>query len=202
MFMEEIDWKTAFAVLAILASLFSQVFYIRGVLRKETKPHSYTWLIWTITLGVAAAGLLEGGANALVAAGLSLGALGVFIIFLLSFKYGTKNITRSDTVLLLSSFAAIYVWLQLDQPILAVLMVSLIDGVGYIPTYRKSWNEPWSEDIPAWATITLSYAFSVLALDAYNLLTVPYLATIMTANIILLILLWYRRKRIQKPNIQ
>ena len=197
--LDAIDWKSVYAVVALLIGLFSQVFYIRGVLRGETKPHSYTWLIWTITLGIAAVGLLEGGANVLVASSLIIGAAGVFITFLLSFKYGTKNITLNDSVLLIASFIAIFIYLQLDQPVLAVLMVSAIDGIGYIPTYRKSWSEPWSENIPAWILITLSYVFSVLALDAYNVLTLPYLATITLANLILIILLLIRRQNIPRP---
>jgi hypothetical protein len=197
--LESLDWKSACAVAALLIGLSSQAFYIRGVLRGETKPHSYTWLIWTITLGVAAAGLLDGGANVLVASSLIVGAVSVFCTFLLSFKYGTKNITRGDTVLLIASLIAIFIYLQLDQPVLAVLMVSAIDGIGYVPTYRKSWSEPWSENIPAWMLITLSYIFSVLALDSYNILTLPYLTTIMTANILLIILLFVRRRKIPKP---
>lgn len=198
--LEGIDWRNVSAIVAIVLSLLSQVYYVRGVLHGETKPHTYTWLIWTITLGTAAAGLLSGGANILTASGLIVGAVGVLLIFFLSFKYGTRNITNNDSLLLIAALAAVVVWWQLDQPILAVLMVSVIDAIGYIPTYRKSWSEPWSEDMPAWILVTLSYVFSVLSLDSYNLLTIPYLATITLANIILMILLLIRRQKIPKPS--
>src|SRR5262245_28245295 len=103
--------------------------------RGKTKPHAYTWLIWTITLGTAMAGLFRGHGGC-VALPIGSGTFLVFVTFLLSFKYGTKNITRSDAVTLIAALGAVVVWWQLKNPLAAVLMVSLIDVIGYIPSVR------------------------------------------------------------------
>ena len=48
---------------------------------------------------------------------LVIGTIFVFIVFLFSLKYGTKNITKSDTAVLITAFLAVLVWWQLHQPL-------------------------------------------------------------------------------------
>lgn len=194
---ESIDWKLVAALLG-LASNVAFVPYLRDIFKRRTEPHAYTWLIWCITQGTATAGLWYGGGG-WGGLGLMLGTVLVFLVFLLSFKYGTKNITRSDTLVLVAAIAAVLVWWQLHQPLLAVLMVSAIDALGYIPTLRKSFSEPWSETMSSWIIFSVGNFVSLFGLGAYNLLTVTYLMTIMSANIILIILLVLRRRVIPKP---
>lgn len=66
---------------------------------------------------------------------LTVGTICVFMVMLLSLKYGTRNITRSDTIILILALAAVFVWVQLDNPLLAVIMVTLIDLAGYVPSW-------------------------------------------------------------------
>lgn len=118
-------------------------------------------------------------------------------VFLLSLWYGSRNITRSDFVILLLSFGAIYVWLGLDSPVLAVMLATGIDLLGYVPTYRKSFVEAWSEDLLTWIGFALAPAFALLALEAYNLLTATYATAVLIANIALVALLLIRRRATQ-----
>ena len=97
----DINIKIIFSIIASLLVIFGgYVFYLKDIFSRKTKPHIYTWLIWTITQGVALLGLLygKGGWGALA---LSISTILVFIIFLISFKYGTKNITKFDTIILI-----------------------------------------------------------------------------------------------------
>lgn len=186
------------AALIGLLSIGAFIPYIWDTVKGRTEPHVYTWIIWLITQGTAVAGILHGGGG-FGAAGLTVGLALVAFTLLLSFKYGTRNITRSDTVILIAALAAVLVWWQLDQPVLAVLMVCVIDALGYIPTYRKSFEEPWSETASSWGIFAIGNVASILGLEAYNLLTVPYLATIGIANVALTTLLLIRRRTVPKP---
>lgn len=188
-------------ILGIIAAAFtvSAFFpYLSSVLKKRTKPHAYSWLIWMITVGTAAFATWHGGGG-FGALSLAAGALFSLFIFVLSFRYGTKNITKGDTATLLAALLAIVIWWQLENPLLAVFMVSAIDGAGYLPTYRKSWHEPWSEDLRAWVLGILSNIFALFALTEYNLLTATYLAVLLSANILLVSLCMFRRRALRKP---
>jgi hypothetical protein len=191
------DVKTLFALVGLLSNMAFLPYFI-DLFKKRTKPHIYTWFIWLITQGTATLAALEGGAG-LGVLGLAVGMVFVTAVFVLSFWYGTKNITRSDTVALIAALAAIIVWWWLQEPVLAVLLVALIDGLGYIPTFRKSFSAPWSETALSWGIFAVGNVASLLALEAYSLLTVPYLAMIAVANTSLALFLLARRKRVPKP---
>jgi len=110
----------------------------------------------------------------------------------------TKNITKSDKIILALALLAIIVWWQLESPLLALFMVSAIDGVGYIPTIRKSFVDPWSETISFWAMMALVDLLAIASNDQYNLLTTTYITTIFVANIVIVSVCFFRRQIIQK----
>lgn len=192
------ELKTIFAFISILIALGVFINYVRSVLKRETKPHAYTWLIWGITQATAVTGIWYGGGG-LGAIPLGISTICVFLVFLLALQYGTRNINQSDTFVLMVALLAIVVWWQLDNPVLAILMVSTIDVIGYIPSWRKSITEPWSETLLSWSISPIGHAFALLALAEYNFFTLTYPLSLMAANLILVgICLVYRRK-VPKP---
>ena len=77
-----IEIKLIFAVMACLVAVVGGYApYIRDIFLKKTKPHAYTWLIWAVTQGTAAAGSQygQGGWGTIF---LVIGAGFIFFIFL------------------------------------------------------------------------------------------------------------------------
>lgn len=192
--------KIIFTIIATVIGVAAFLPYLRDTLSLKTKPHAYTWLIWALTQGTAVVGIWYGGGG-WGGLNLTVGTIFVVGVFLFSLKYGTKNITKGDKIILVAALAAILVWWQLDKPLLAVLMVSAVDVIGYIPSFRKSYQEPWSETLISWAAFAVSNIFALLALNEYNLLTTTYLVAITVANISLFLLCFFRRPFVQKPKL-
>lgn len=189
--------KLILSILAGLVAIISFAPYFLDIIHKKTKPHAYTWLIWTITQGTALTGLWLGvGGWGFIS--LFIGTGLIFIIFLLSLKYGTRNITKGDTITLIAALIAILIWWQLHNPFLAVLMVSIIDFLGYIPSFRKTFKNPWTETPIFWMLSPLSYIITILALDKYNFLTLAYLITVTIADTTLLAICLLRRKSVKR----
>jgi hypothetical protein len=132
-------------------------------------------------------------------ASLIVGSILVCVVLLFSLKYGTKNITRYDTIVLILAFLAIFVWWQLKQPLISIIMVSMIDSLGYIPTLRKSYMEPWDETLLTWFLFSVSNILAILALNQYNLMTMLYISAITFMNIVLISFCLIRRKVVAKP---
>lgn len=194
------DQKTIFAIIAALISVGVFINYVRSTLQKKTKPHTYTWLVWFITQATAVAGIWygDGGWGAIA---LTISTIFVGAVFLLSLRYGTRNITKSDTVVLIFALLAILVWWQLDNPLLAILMVSTIDVIGYIPSWRKSIVDPWSETLLSWSISPIGHFFAILAFTQYNFFTLTYPLSLMTANLILVVICLMYRRKVAKPRI-
>lgn len=191
------DIKILFAILASIVGIMAFLPYLRDIFACKTKPHAYTWLIWIITQGTAIVGMIYGGAT-WGALSLIIGLIFIVSIFLSSLKYGTKDITKSDTIILIFALLAILVWWQLDQPILSVIMISIIDMCGFFPTLRKTYKDPWSETLFSWELFTISNFLAMLAMNEYNFLTLFYLLVINVANILLFVVAIIRRKTIKK----
>lgn len=194
------DIKIFFAIAAVIVLIIGYYPYFKDIFRKTTKPHAYTWLIWAITQGTATVAAFYGGANWGVMS-LAGGTLLVVFVFLLSFKYGTRNITRSDTGILLLALSAILVWWLTKNPLLSVIMVTVIDGLGYIPTLRKSWVEPWSETLSFWFAMAIVSVLTILSLGEINWLTAPYLTVLAILNVLVLVVCVLRRKSVPNPTL-
>lgn len=181
------DFKIAFSILSACIGLAVFYPYIRDIIQGTTRPHLYTWLIWLITQGIATAGALLGGGG-FGAYNLLIGTIIVFFVCLLSLRYGSKNITASDTIVLLSALGALIAWWQLNNPALALAVAIIIDTLGYFPTYRKTYYEPSSETLSTWVGFVIATLCALLALSEYNFLTSGYLIATLCTNTIIVIL--------------
>jgi hypothetical protein len=192
--------KLFFAVAAALVVTIGYLPYFKDLFAKKTTPHIYTWFIWILTQGTAVTAIIYGGGK-LGGLGLICGLFLMGAVFFLSFKYGTKNITFSDTVLLILALSAIVIWWLLDNPLLSVILVSLIDGLAFVPTFRKTYAEPYSETLSFWILMASSDALAMFANTEYNLLTMTYLSTLVAANLTVFIMMIIRRKQVTRKNV-
>ncbi|MDF2379621.1 MAG: hypothetical protein P1V18_05410 [Candidatus Gracilibacteria bacterium] len=190
--------KIIFAILSLIIGLIGFFPYLRSVFKKESQPHTFTWLIWTITQGTATAGMWIGGAGITGAISLSLGTACVLTVFLLSLREGDKNITRSDIIVLTIALSAIGIWWFLKHPLLALIMVTTIDIAAYIPTFRKSYSSPWKENAFSWTLFAFANIFSIFAIEHYNTLTLFYISAVSISDTLFIIFLLIRRKQISK----
>lgn len=195
-----LDFKLIVSLVAVALTAYGYLPYFRDIFRNKTKPHLYTWLVWTITQGTATAVIWNGGGNYAVFS-LGVGTILVGLVFLFALKYGTRNITRSDTVVLIAALLAIVVWWKLESPLLAVVMISIIDGLGFVPTFRKSFEEPWSETLSFWIIMALINALVIVSIEVYGLVTIIYPVTLLIANMGVWGICFFRRKLIPIPTI-
>lgn len=181
---------------ALGASFFAIVFfvpYIIDTFRGKTQPQMYSWLIWTILQTVGAAAMFKGGAGygslALLA-----GALMCLSIFLLSFKYGSKNVKRFDIYCFLGALVAVVIYFFISNPLYSVMLAASIDFIGYLPTFRKVFSEPYTETLITYVLSAIVNLLALLALQHYSLTTTFYAVLLFVANISLSIFIIERRR--------
>jgi len=191
------DFKFFISILASLLVVFGYVPYFRDIFTRKTKPHLFTWIIWLISQSTATVGLLYGGGK-FGSFSLIVGTITVAIVFLLSFKYGTKDITKSDKIVLVLALLGIGIWWQMKNPYIAVLLACVIDGVGCFPTLRKSFKNPWDETILFWGLMAVTNLLAIISNAQYNFLTVGYLATIFVANTGVALVCIFRRRAVPR----
>jgi hypothetical protein len=190
-------YSEAFGVLAVALGLINYATYLRAMLAGQTKPHFFTWLVWLATGAIATLAQISGGAGAGAWGNISM-VLYFIIVLALCPKYGYLKATRSDWVCLLLALAAIPVWLATDNALYAVIIATLIDALGFIPTIRKTWALPYSESLTSYAWGAGRLTASLLALEQFTLVTALFSGCFLLLNLSFIALTLWRRHMLKK----
>ncbi len=187
--------KAVISVVSIILILIGYAPYIRDIFKGKTRPHVFSWFIWGLTTSIAYA--LQVSAGAGVGAWTTLVVVLMLItVFFLGLKNGDKNIKKIDIFFLVASLITIPIWLIVKQPILSIILLALIEMLGFMPTIRKAWNNPYSETLSLYTITTFRHGLTIFALEKINIITVLYPATWVLANGIFAVILIFRRKKI------
>lgn len=184
--------KDLLGYISLLFTVATYVPYMWSTHKGNTKPHVFSWAIWALVMAIAAAGQYAdaGGPGYWATAG---SAAFCFLIALQSLKYGEKNITRFDTVLFVGALAAIPIWHATSAPLSAIIIVSLIDAVAYLPTFRKAYFRPREEMPVSYFISNLKHIIAFFALTNYTLTTILYPAVLIFMNFVLIAMIYLQR---------
>ncbi len=187
--------KEILGATATVIAFCSYIPYFRNIFRGLTKPHAFSWLIWSILTGIGfAAQVYDDGGPGAWATGFTAGMC--FVVFLVALKSGEKDITNSDWLCLSGAFIAIGLWAVTSNPLTSVILITLIDALGFIPTFRKSFHKPHQETALTYGLSALKFMFAIPALSNITLVTTLYPASLIVMNGLFVMMLLIRRKQI------
>jgi hypothetical protein len=188
------QYKPVLGVIALIVAFVSYVPYIRNIFAGKTKPHAFSWLVWGILNGIAFAGQLhdKGGAGAW---SVGLTAAVMFFIFSVSLKRGEKDIRPFDWFCLISALLSLIPWLLTNDPLASVILITVIDAFGFLPTVRKSYRKPHQETLVTFTLSIVKYSLVVIALQKYTVVTVLFPLSLVIMNALFVGMLVIRRKQ-------
>jgi hypothetical protein len=187
------DYKIVLAVLATVLTVVAFVPYLRSIQRGHTRPHVFSWIIWGINTGIAFLAVLaeRGGAGAWPI-GFSC-VVTLFVAALAYIKRADVSITRADWLFFIAALAAIPVWWMADDPLWAVVLITVIELLGFGPTFRKCWHQPHSESMTFLAILIARNVLIVAALERHLLTTLLFpVAMAAACGLLITIMLWRR----------
>lgn len=182
----------------ILAFISFFVYYV-SIFRKKTIPNQTTWLILTVVGILIAASYYSVGARDTIWVPVAY-ILGPLITFILSLKYGVKSWSLFDKTCLILSAVSILVWLLSGNPLFTLLINIFIDFLGILPTVRKTYMDPISEDLLTWILVTIESILNLLAISEWNfsIYIYPIYMLFFNSLIMLLILLPLFKSRFKR----
>jgi hypothetical protein len=186
------ETKDILGALAAILGVIGFIPYCWSIYQRKTKPHVFSWIPWFITTAVAFVGqIVEHGGAGTWATGTS--AFFSFVIMLVSFFLGEKNITRSDWISFILSLATIPLWIATKEPLYSVVLATLINQLACFPTLRKSWHKPDEENGSMYVLLTVRSALSLMALE--NLVIVTFLFPLfqLLSNTVIFVTIFGRR---------
>ena len=166
--------KELLGTLAVVISIVAFIPYIKSIIAGNTRPHLFSWIIWgIITSIIFFAQISEGGGSGAWATGVS--AIFTLLIAFLAYRYKSDvSITKTDWCFFITALCTIPLWLFLHNPLLSVVILLMIDCLGFIPTLTKTYRKPYQEHLLIFYLGILGDITSMLALQSYSLTTILF----------------------------
>jgi hypothetical protein len=166
--------KVTLAIIATILAIIGNSSYLRDVLRGKVRPHPYTWFIWSIvSMTTFFGGLAKGAGIGALPTGVAEAFTIVIFLFSLKYVFAGKAgpIRKIDNYFLVIALLGLIPWALTKDPTISVVIVVLIDIVAFIPTLRKTWRQPETEQPRLYEMNVARHILTLFSLNAYNIAT-------------------------------
>lgn len=188
------SWLTPeiFGWISLVFATAGYIPYFYSIWLGRTRPHGFSWFIWGLLTAIAYFAQAQNGAGAgSWATGVT--ACVCLLVSIISLFKGEKQITLSDWLTFIAALAAIPLWYVTENAFYAVLLITLIDVLGFWPTFRKSWHRPHEEHPLTYFLSAVKFMLAMLALESFSWTTALYPASLVIMNGLFVIMVLYRR---------
>jgi hypothetical protein len=193
-------YKEILSAIAIVLTLMAFYPYLRGIIQRTIKPHVFSWVIWgSTTFVVFLAQLQAGGGIGAWPIGVS-GAITGLIAVLAYVKRADVGITGTDWLFFVAAVSSLPLWYITSNPTWAVVVLTVVDLLGFWPTVRKAYVAPRTESLAFFGLFAARNVIVVVALESYSVATVLFPAAIAAACVFLMLLILYRRREVAANN--
>ena len=191
--------KIGASAIAVGISLVAYVPYLIDMFKGKNKPHLYNWISIVLITAIVAYIQLIGGAG--VGALPTMIGVGVdSVVLFYCFRFGTKDIVFMDKVCLAITLVGVVFYIVLNHdPVLSLIILTAAEIISFVPTFRKTRNDPYSESLPSYYLIMLKLCLILVALQNYNLLTVSYSVSWLLVFVVFLASVYRWQRHARKP---
>jgi uncharacterized membrane protein YhfC len=188
-------YRGILGIAATVIALISYIPYFRDIVARKTRPHAFTWLIWGTLTAIAFVGQIvgHGGPGAWVT---GFTALVCLVIAGIAAFDGERNITRLDWLALAGAGAALIAWFLTHSPLLSVILITVIDEIGFVPTLRKSYYRPHEETMSTFVMSGFKWVLGLVALERFTVTTALFPLSIVLASWLFVVMLLIRRRQL------
>ena len=155
---------TAFAIAGAVINFAGGLSYVRAIVRGEATPNRVTWLLWALVPLIAGLAQLRSGVGISTLVVMSVG-LSPACVVLASFVVhkGSWRLGPFDYVCGACALAALALWAVTGDPVTAIVLSILGDAAAALPTLRKAWLAPATEDRPAYLLALIGMILGLLS---------------------------------------
>lgn len=184
--------KFIFGIFGIILGFIGYYPYFRDIYRWKTKPHAFSWVIWWVltAIGFAIQVYEKWWLWAWV---LGTTSIICFIVAWIGFYQKQVKYKSMDWVVLFVAFLSIIPWYFTKNPMFSVIIITFIDFLGFLPTYRKIYFHPESETLSAWYMMDVKILLWILALDIFTFNSIFYPVVVFFLNVFAIILIHIKK---------
>ncbi len=183
-----LDPRVLIAIVASILAFVGNISYLKDVFKGRVKPHPYTWFIWSIVSMTTFFGGLAKGAGI---GALPTGVAEAFTIIIFFFSLrdllrgNTEHIRTIDHYFLAIALLGLIPWALTKDPTISVIVVVLIDLVAFMPTLRKTWRHPETEQPVLYTMNVARHILTLFSLQTYNIATTIHSIAMICTNTVM-----------------
>jgi len=188
-----------FIYVAAALNLAGAATYIIATLKGQTRPNRVSWFMWALAPMVATAAMLvQGvGVGALTTFMSGFGPLLIFIASFINSKSYWK-LSSFDLVCGALSLLGLILWAITRTSNIALLFSILADGLAVLPTLRKAYLEPESENYTAFILSGIASLITLLTINTWTLEYYAFPLYLLTACASITVVGLYRSYKLKK----
>ena len=156
------------ALLSAVVTLAGYVPYVRLILMDATvKPNRASWFVWWVidcSMAFVTFSAHEWSAFALFGCF----SIGTTTVLALSLKKGEGQFSRSDMFYVLLALVGIILWRTSDNIDVSIVANMFAATMGTLPTIKKSYHDPESEDQLTWMLFWVGGLLNTLAITNWT----------------------------------
>jgi len=157
-------YQPILVAVATALAILSYVPYIRSILKGKTRPSRATFGIWALISVVEVGSYTASGARSTLLLPLVY-AIGGIAVFCLSLTRGVGGTQKVDLFCLAGALLGVICWVLTKNPHVALYLSMLASGFGFVPTIKKAYFQPETEDALAWSLSGVAAVLNVLAIS-------------------------------------
>jgi hypothetical protein len=162
-----VDLHSVIGVAAGIIALLGFVPYALSVVRGTTQPSIASWVIWTALGTVTSASYFAAGSVSSWWVTCSY-AIGPCVILFLSLRAGRFTWDTLDSLYILCAVLGLVWWWISGVATTAQAVSVFVDLLGAVPTLRKCWARPDSEDPLAWWVFFAAGVLNLFAVETWS----------------------------------
>jgi hypothetical protein len=189
-------WRDALGMLSVAIAIAAAAIYVHQTLRGEVRPHPLSWFVFGVLSGVGYWVQSDEGAAQGSWALLAMTVI-CFVFVAASVARGERSFSRQEWAFVAASGAAFVLYLFTREPNLAAGLITLIDALGYGPTFARGWSQPQKDSVASFALNGVKFIPSLMAMAPVTFATSFYPATLLILNTAVSIMLVARRRALE-----
>lgn len=191
-----IEVRSFLSSLAVGLTFYAYIPYLRGITSGKVQPHVFSWIIWGATTCIVFFAQLV-GKGGIGTVPIAISGFTTLLVALYAYqKRGEIKITKADWFFFLLALSSLPFWFYFSSPLAAVIVLSLADSLGFIPTIRKGYVLPHSEPLGFYLIFLFRNTLVILALAEWNLTTTLFPGSAGLACLVFVLVVKYRQNKI------
>ncbi|NJN38073.1 MAG: hypothetical protein HC790_04000 [Acaryochloridaceae cyanobacterium CSU_3_4] len=175
-------------VLSVLISVGGAYAYIRDTLSGKSKPNRVSWAMWTLAPLIGTAAAFASNADFWATSRIFLAGFLPLLVFLASFVNPKSywQLTSFDLICGSLSLLALFVWVIIDSPHIAILLAAAGDGFASCPTLIKAWKHPETETGITYGAFFISVVLVIPSIPVWNIENAAFQIYLLMGNALML----------------